>query len=60
MDLEELANRAVIEKKRVKERLKLSYNLARSLGFSAVESVVLQGQKPETIRRLAQEKQAKK
>ena len=40
------------------ERRKKSYGLARSLGFSGVESSLLQGKDEETIRRLAAERKA--
>lgn len=55
MELKDLERRA----NRIKERAGLRYHLARSLGFSARESMVLQNQSEENIKRLASERSSK-
>ena len=40
----------------LKEKQKKSYDLARSLGFSGKEAMILQSKDEETIRRLAKER----
>jgi len=52
-DLEQQAARASDTQR---ARLKRNYHLARRLGFSSREAVVLQSWKEEAIRRLAAEK----
>lgn len=42
---------------RFRERQKAKYDLAKSLGFSSAEAVILQNQAEETIRRLATERE---
>jgi len=56
MDLKELERQT----SNLKKRANRLYHLARSLGFTAHESQVLSNQSEDTIRRLAQEKQAGK
>ena len=56
MDLNELERQTG----NLKSRARRLYHLARSLGFTAQESQILTNHSEEVIRRLAQEKQAKK
>ena len=52
LTLEELRIRARV----FRDKQKVRYQLARSLGFSGAESTILQNQNEATIRRLAIEK----
>ena len=56
MDLEELEKRAARGLQRNRSRLKQSYDLARKLGFTSSEAVILQSQKREVILKLAIER----
>ncbi len=56
MDLKELEKRAAKGLQRNRSRLKQSYDLAKKLGFTSPEAVVLQSQKREVILKLAIER----
>jgi len=53
MDYEELKNKATSVKEGQKARAKENYHYARSLGFSATESMLLQFRSKEEIDRTA-------
>lgn len=57
--LEELEAKAEAQYERLKARLKRGYHLARDLGFSSAEAVVLQGKPENVIRSLARERKRK-
>ena len=56
LTMNELARRVARESHRVRSRLKSNYNLARRLGFSSTEAVILQSHKREVILKLALER----
>lgn len=56
--LDDLEKQTEIAKEELSNRLKRNYELARQLGFSAVEASLLKGRSEETIRRLAEERKA--
>jgi len=56
--LDDLKTRAEAEKDKLATRLKENYQLAKVLGFSAVEAQILKGKSKEDIERLAAERKA--
>jgi hypothetical protein len=54
--LDDLKERTDAEKDKLANRLKENYQLARKLGFSAVEASILKGKSKEDIERLANER----
>jgi hypothetical protein len=56
LNSEELQKRAAIADKNGRERLKANYALARRLGFTSAESVILQSHKTEVIINIAIER----
>ena len=56
MTLDDLQQTAKTYMDRIRSRQKVRYELAKSLGFSAIEAAILQNQSEDTIRRLATEK----
>lgn len=59
LTLEELAKRVQDRKTQVAAIHKKRYHLARDLGFSSDEAVILQNRTEATIRRLAAERKGK-
>lgn len=56
MNLAELEKKAKELKERGARNRKKSYKLAKALGFSTNEAIILQHRNEETIRRLAEER----
>ena len=56
LTMDELLKRASAHTKRTKTHLKENYDLARRLGFTGAEAVILQSQKREVIINLAIER----
>ena len=56
LTMDELNKRASVHTKRTVTRLKENYDLARRLGFTGAESVILQSQKRDVIIDLAIER----
>ena len=59
MELEDLEKDLRRRADRINERARQKYHLARRLGFSARESMILQNRSEETIHRLANERAKK-
>ena len=57
--LDDLKTRTDAEKDKLANRLRENYQLARDLGFSAVEAQILKGKSKEDIERLANERKTK-
>ena len=54
--LEDLEAQAAAQYERLKARLRRHYHLARELGFSSAEAVILQSKSENVIRALARER----